>query len=272
MNKTAAIILTIIISLLMVLTSCEDNTSPKPAETDYYPLTIGNYWIFNTYDLNSNHQKISGTEKRDSIVVEENHEIEGRTAFLLYVYRNNQIYDTIYIARENQNIYMLFDENDIDVPNFKKQWCIIADFSKTINTEWHLYDSILTNYSYNFEGSTINTTYHHTINGKLENIENFQIKDTSYKSKIFQIKYDTRLYFIYKFPDDISTTEVEVYRLRQKYFHFTFAENIGLVRIKYDPYVVSTRTDPGTSYSKTESHNGWQSDLIDYSIITLKTN
>ena len=267
MNKYAGCILTTFVSLLLVLTSCDDNTNPTPAETDYFPLTIGSYRIFNTYEINSNHQKISGTEKRDSVVVEKNFALEGRTAFLLAFYRDNEIFDTLYISMEPQKVYMLFDENDIDVPNFKSQWFLIADFSKSSNTDWHLYDSILIDYPFIFEDSTISTTYHHTINGRFENPDNFQINNKTYKSKIFQIKYDTRLYFIYKFPDNISTKEVEVNRIRQKNIHFTFAENLGLVKIKYDPYVKSTRTEPTTSYSKTESYNGKQSDLIDYRII-----
>lgn len=272
MNKYASYILTILISFIIVLTSCDDSANPNPAETDYFPMRIGNYWIFNTYEINSNHQKINGTEKRDSIVVEQKFALEGRTAFLLAVYRNEQIFDSLYFSIEPQKAYMLFDENDIDVPNFKSQWFLIADFSKTGNTEWHLYDSILTYYSYKFEDSIINTTYHHTINGRFEYEENFPYNNISMKSKVFQIKYDTRLYFIYKFPDDISTTEVEVNRLRQKNIHFSFAENIGLVRMKYDPNVISIRTNPFTNYSKTESYNGKQSDLIDYRIIPLKTN
>ena len=270
MNKSAALIMTTIISLLLVLTSCEDNTNPNPVESDYFPLTLGNYWVFNSYELYNNNRKISGTEKRDSVVVEKKLTLEGKTASLLSVYRDEQIYDSIYISKETSKVYMLFDENDIDVPNFKSQWFLIADFSKTSNTEWHLYDSILTNYSYNFEDSTINTTYHHTINGRFEYEENFPYNNVSIKSKVFQIKYDTRLYFLYKFPDNISTDEVEVNRLRQNNYHFTFAENIGLARIKYDPYVISTRTIPFTIYSKTESYKGLHSDLTGYRIIILE--
>ncbi|TAL68830.1 MAG: hypothetical protein EPN82_09175 [Bacteroidetes bacterium] len=252
---------------LFFLTNCDDNTSPPQDTINYYPLNNGNYWVYDSYDLDINNKKIIGTERRDSIIVNDIIEYEGKSAYQLQVFRNNILFDTLYFSQESSKVYMIFDENEIDVPGFNKKWFLIADFSKINDTEWHIYDTILENYPFNFRDSTLFTTYHQTLNGKLESTENYQLNNKSYKSMLFQVRYDKRLYFMYKFPDDVSVKELEVNRITKRLLHFTFAENLGLVQIKYDPYETSFSTNPSTSFTLSAEFNGRQSDLIYYRII-----
>ncbi|MBI5326112.1 MAG: hypothetical protein HZB41_12710 [Ignavibacteriae bacterium] len=256
-----------LIFMVLGLKSCDSNTINNQNTENYFPINIGNYWIYNTYSLDSYKNKINGTEKRDSIIAERKLELEGKQAFQLTVYRDSFRYDTLFFSIESTKVFMLFDSIDINLPDFGKRWFLIADFSKTSDIEWHIYDNIISNYQYNFLDSILLTTNHNTINGKLESGDFFQYNNKSYKSKLFQSRYDKRLYFNFKFPDNISTNEVEVNIVTQQNFHFTFAENIGLVGIKYDPYSTTTRTNPITSYNTAITFEGKQSDLIKFLIV-----
>lgn len=261
-----------VLSILGLIASCSEQPTQLVQLTDYFPLSKGNWWIYNYYETDIYSTKIPGTEKLDSIYVEEETDLNGRHGFILIDYRDGQVADTLFISKDSISLYMLFDDSFIDIPGFGHQWFRIADFTKNNNIEWHVYDSLDNNYQFLFEDTTVSSNYHNTINAQFDGTGKYTTETGTIDTKEFFLKYDTRLYFNFRFPENPGPEPVEVDRLRLKYLHFSFCNNIGLVEYISDPYTVRISTNPNVGHSKTESHKGWVRELIRYKLINTGIN
>jgi hypothetical protein len=259
----------VILWIAGILISCSEQPSQPSKITDYFPLVVGSYWIYNYYETDANSVKIPGSEKLDSVSVVKELDINGRNGYMFVDYIESMPLNTFYYSKDGNYLYMLFDENDVDIPGFGQQWFRVADFARDNNVEWHVYDSLDTGYPYTFGDTVVNSNYHNTLNAKFEGKGNYQSDSGTIETKEYSMKYDTKLYFNYKFRDYPGTDTVEVDRLRLKYLRFSFCNNIGLVNFKSDPFTIRITTSPNIGYFKTESHNGWVRELLRYRLVEL---
>ena len=65
-NKTLIIAL---LGLFLLVSCSDDNTTNPPTEQNFFPLNIGNYWVYENYSLDSTGKRLIQTKAIDSVVV-----------------------------------------------------------------------------------------------------------------------------------------------------------------------------------------------------------
>lgn len=100
--------------LTAMLAACSTGTDPEEIsctlENDL-ALQTGNWWVYDVYDTDKYGQKIAGTERQDSTVVERTEIHNGRTAYMLVNYSTMDggvtytIRDTSWTAVEDNRAY-----------------------------------------------------------------------------------------------------------------------------------------------------------------------
>lgn len=164
------IILTNFILFLILLMSCGDNnTSPSEnKKINYIPISIGNYWIYKTYNINRFNQYTNSENPRiDSIVIEEKLEKNEKTAykFINYIIKENiyQYFQESFYYTDENDVYessiniqnnLKFDSIPLSIPiQFKEKWIrIISNDKNNWIDELIKYE----NYKYSF-------IYDHTL-------------------------------------------------------------------------------------------------------------
>lgn len=255
----------VIALLLPLLFSCEGTTENVEKARGYFPLKVGNYWIFNYNELNENNISIPEKSRIDSFAISGSSFVFGKSAYLMVHFVHSAPADTLYFATDNDVLYQLFTQDYFDLPAFDTQWLAIADLK---NSSWHLFDTTLKDYPQSFDNGTVYSTAQFTLNAKLNWLDTFGIDNNRLKflAMGYQIKSDRMIFFDYKFPADLDFVKVETTRLQL--FETYLADGVGFLRFKKVPYLQRTKTVPTTnSYSgKNEAFGGEIYELIRYNV------
>ncbi len=116
--------------IAVVFTACrksEDGPNPVPATKNYFPLAVGNYWVYENYQIYPDGNRVKKDEV-DSLFISEITELNGKSYFHLKGTRypvNNTI-STIYYLRDSSD-YLV---NHIGVIEFSPD-----NFSDTLFAE-----------------------------------------------------------------------------------------------------------------------------------------
>lgn len=263
---------TLLTSLFLIsfvfLTSCEESTKPIVNPTiDYFPISVGNYWIYITYRYNSAGAVDHATLRTDSVVISRAIEIQGVNAFEFLVYSEGVIVDTMYFSKSGNSISRIYTNEISNIPELTETWFKIADFDLA---EWHVYDSTLLDYPLVYKDSLYLTRMDYTVNSLRSADRNFVVQESEIPTKSFEIKYDSRLMFNYKATIDIDSS-LPIITLRKinlltKYYWF--AQNVGLVSEEWKPshsYWTSTPSKP-VLHGQTQQYNGFRRDLLRFKI------
>lgn len=277
---------------LSILFSCKDNgTQNEPTDRhDYLPLSIGSYWIYQTYELNQYQDTITGTARLDSLVCENIDVYAGRTAYFIVRYRNGILFDTLILSKSSDSVFRLFNKNNFSVPDLSDVWFKIAE-QKTL--DWNLLGIRFTNYPFYFIDKQVLTTFDHAVNVYFRGFDSLTLQNKKYQQIHFELKHDSRLFFDYNFKytitvdsivyDTISPGNIKVDTIkvnRQAYDsvqvnrqllemdRYFFVNKIGLTKLQKDTYYEQMWTIPYTSRfpGGRKYFNGWRSILIRYKL------
>ncbi|MFH1052688.1 MAG: hypothetical protein V1779_17340 [bacterium] len=262
------ILIFIYLLILNFLISCENNSEPiDDSENKFFPLKIGNYWIYNSYEKDFNNNIISSTQTEDSVVIEFSENILGEIAFYFVKYRNGKVNDTLIFAYSGQNIYRLFDSNSIPIPNMIRTWFPVINFQTAKNITYNVYKKLINNYLY-FEDNIVYTAnYWHTINGEYTYNDSIDFENSKLATKKFSNKYDSKLE--YKKVRKLTETSYDtllVNRLMKYYDKYQLVEGIGLFKLQRDSYTINTMTEPSSTFEKVEYVKGFESLLKRYKL------
>ncbi len=254
----------LIAAISLILTGCETANEPNPLpEKDYMPLAAGNYWIYKTYEINSDFFPVSGTENTDSIVVEKSYRLMGLKAYETVVYRNNSPIDTIWFGKWEEEIHQLFTKKMTNIPFMPDTWFRIADFN---SDEWHVYDTKRINIALPFEGGTVtDNEARYTYNSEYIAEEMINIDTARVLAHKFTLKPDRIYTFDSLFVDTVNNEKVlsTITITKKQYIHRWFSNKIGMVRYQKDPYAVIYKSKPRVwSFpGKTEHYHGFVMEL-----------
>ena len=88
--------------------SCSDDDTPvNPGTSNYFPMTIGNYWVYEKYGLDSNNNRISTTLQIDSVYCNATtQEVINNTTQTVYTYTHH----SSALANPDQQFYVSNDQ------------------------------------------------------------------------------------------------------------------------------------------------------------------
>jgi hypothetical protein len=112
-------------------------------------LQTGNWWVYDVYNTDIDNNKITGSERQDSTVVQQTELYNGKTAYRLISYSSADggitytLSDTVWIAIENGQAYIpMWKLVQKPCPCFAMDWAKVADCTgnnwtafETSNTE-----------------------------------------------------------------------------------------------------------------------------------------
>lgn len=239
------------VSLFLSLQSCsEDNsTNDNTTTKKYFPTTVGSWWIYQSFELDSNGVKIPESLRYDTAKIIGSFNIAGKMATAIEEHSGDDSIDTTYFSYENDKIYTLLSTFDNEtIPIKGDQWIIIADFN---SSSWIiLKDTTFAPLEIPDFGTFTPTL---GITGRKGNATNFVVKGKSIPSQEFIITMSFNLKIsISGVPLPVNASFDVVQRI-------LFGENIGNVVRQTDPYQINVMI-----YQ--EKFNGERSELIDYSI------
>lgn len=129
--------------------ACKSGTTTPSTTADYMPMSPGNYWVYERYELDSMGQRTSGPSY-DSVVVGAAVQFQGRTAYPFYTYTDGVIQDTSYYAKDadgNVWMYFAFDAGDVagdvELPSISSRWIKVISVGN--ESSWTIIDTTLTN-------------------------------------------------------------------------------------------------------------------------------
>ena len=257
--------------ILIILASCNETTNVTNTSEEFLPLTIGNYWIFKSFETNINENIIKETINEDSLVIVGTEIIDGVTANILIKYRDNKPIDTMYLTEDKNIIFRLYDSTKIKIPHLTNHWFPIIDYNVKKDYSWNIYNTAINNYPYELNDTVYLPTYQHTYNGTFVSDDSLTFNGTKFPSKKYYNKYDSRLTFQIKkrIEDGNGNYHYDSldYTRTLKYFdYYHLAEGIGFFKIERKPYTLYISTSPSSTYNSSENFNGFVSELKRYFI------
>ncbi len=257
------ILKSILILTGLLIYSCSDSNSSEPINNGdgidtLLNFSIGDYWIYETYELDQDSTRVEGSEVLDSVVIEKNTVKDGKGAFLLVRYRNGGIHDSIYIYSAN-SVYKYYDEANSEIPDFESGWLKIVD--PDIET-WLIKSFTNNNYPYEFKDTTIFTESDYVINGYRRDYDTTTLSNEKFIGREYNIKFDNLITFEFDFSGDSTFYSVREANLRtERYFT---DENIGFYILQKDPSLHIITSDYPDFEPETTYVNGYRSELLRY--------
>lgn len=246
------------ITIIIILSSCgKDEPVAPPKEQILLPLTVGNYWIFESNQLDYSGRNIPNTQRFDTLIVVKKLD-NNIWEFLL---SNDSIQTKEYYYSNSKQIGYLFDPKMVGINIERKIWLKILDLERS---SFHNFDTIISNYKYVFKNDTIMSKINIAINTYKMRADTGLIKNMRVKYFGYDTKIDRLISFKYKFPNDPDSIEITVAHLQN--LKYDFAESIGFLNIRLEPSQIKISTYPKyQSYQgETIQLTGWNSTLIDY--------
>lgn len=168
MKRTFPLGACIAISIFWFAACKSGTTNPSTTTPDYMPMSEGNYWVYERYQLDSTGNR-TGNAAYDSSVVGAAIQLGGRTATPIYTYSSDGGSDTTYYSKDAEgNLWMYFtvDIGDIasgvaNVPSIPARWVKVV--SVGTESSWTVLDTTITNVQVEGLPTPINVTVKVTI-------------------------------------------------------------------------------------------------------------
>ncbi len=236
----------ILIAVPAFFISCGDDESTgpsKPSTENLLPETVGSWWVYATYELDTLNNRTSDDPVYDSTVVAGMESMAGKLAT---IYSSITLpYDPLDLIvsqyysydRTNNRIYMfsgmIYDFIPLELPfqlpkDLTENWLLVAD---TEGTEW-------TAFEHRYENDTISieTLGSAILNGDLKVVvtnEGSEMLETS-EGKINTWKFKINLAIFNSTVKSDAWGDLEIPITLDRDMYVNFASNIGLIRMKMD--------------------------------------
>ncbi|MEN3027397.1 MAG: hypothetical protein ABDH31_06825, partial [Chlorobiota bacterium] len=135
----------LVVGAIVALGGCAKEESTEPTQPrNYFPLNVGNWWVYAGIKLDTTGAEEPGTEWRDSMVIVRKDSLYGRQAYMAVQYRSNDdTPDTMLLSSDGVRLYMFVHRSDTSeggVPG-PTGWVKVADYSAS---SWAIWDTTLT--------------------------------------------------------------------------------------------------------------------------------
>lgn len=254
----------IIISVMLLLFSCGTtvDTPPEVKYKNFAPIEIGNYWVYDTYELNTGNQPIPETISRDSFVVVGKTTVREHETYELHKFVDSKIEDTLYWHKKGETFYYFMDDALIDVPDFRPQFMKMYVPGEE---DWHVYDTIFFAHPVQFLGERVDSTEtQYTMNAKIIWSDSVEVSGIKRLGRNYQYKMDSRVLFSYYFDGDKIPTLVQ--RLHLQVYNFNFAENVGILFFEKMASSINTSADTEKYSGESVRLGGTRSFLNDFHV------
>ena len=136
----------LVISIFVLIYSCsEDNPNspynypPPPVKwSDYFPLKVGAYWIYETYKTDSNYVRLNDTATYDTILVDKIVTVKGKECYKILTNPGTKFPRDNYFYGEGSKVFKLtFPLSNRDTVGV---WFLYTDFAVTNDTSFDKYN------------------------------------------------------------------------------------------------------------------------------------
>lgn len=226
-------------SMFFVACSDDDNsTNTTPSNNSLLSLKVGNYWIYDSWDLDNNNQKKTSSYTSDSLYVVKDTTLYNYPAYKC-IRNSNGLSSVEFFRVDGGKVYtsekiftdLLSRYNlPIDVSQFalEQKWYVLADNNAT--SEWQIAQTTLSNLQ--FSGVNINATIN--IKGKKGATGSVTLNGKNYTTQDFILTYSI----------NAGLATVTILNFSND-FHYTFIEGVGLYQINSDYSTALTTQIPG---------------------------
>jgi len=225
----------LLLALFSLLSCSDDKDTTSPTKGALQPTTLNSYWIFDTYDIDSNNVE-KKTNTYDSVVVSGQKTVLEKLATIFTSYTKNisngQITsnEEYYIYEENQKVYMhssrfnqAFGDFSVLPVSFKEQWVKVADLN---DDDWKAYEDEIPETAFmglgTFSGKLL-------ITGESKGKKEFPLNNKKYTAYEF--------YLNVTFNGNLKLQQLPIpinLNIEQK-IYLQFVNGIGLVMQKNSP-------------------------------------
>ncbi len=220
-----------LLAFAFILISCSDDnsTNTEPSKDNYFPTTVGSWWIYKNTQLDSTGTKVPESETWDTTKIIGSYNISGKMASAFENRSSNGNVDTSYFYTEDGKIYALANLFDNDFIDFDpRQWVLIADFNA--NSWVILSDTTLASQEIDFPGiGFLKITPTVSITGKKGNKSNLAVGKKSVESQEFIIT------FAFKLKIEIPGVPFPANATVNVINRYWFGNQVGLVQSKVEP-------------------------------------
>ena len=261
--------LTAILFTALFIYSCEESTGGTDEAVQFLPFDVGNYFIYDYYELDQGFNAVGGTFATDSLFVYKNDVFLGRDAYFLERYRDGSLIDTMIFSEDEEHIYRYFDGSSFSFPEMPDDWYRIFEKSNTAPT-WNIYKIKYTDYTVNYLDEEFPANANFTFNVFRERFDSIEVAQTGLRrlQKEYDIKSDRRLEF--KIPFETQPNLYDTARIRRthlKLHRYMFVEGIGFSRLQNDPSrIVTISQRPEKFPSNSQNINGDRAILTRFKI------
>jgi len=246
MKTMKFLLLAFLAASLLMLTNCsddDDNPSNNNGDDEtYYPMKVGNYWIYESNDLDIDEEYVDGTYTMDSIVVTSVEEMYGKSSFKHVSYTKTEINDPwefeseTYFYSEGKKLYGLFDyiapSDDLPLPlDITPGWVLLAD--PDASDSWKVFEQNFVDQDFEYGGFSMVVNGDFTISVKKGASITFDNDGTPVTAKEYILSY--------KF-DGTANLILDFDLVFEIVGHLWYAEGIGLIDYTVDPTSIGVAT------------------------------
>lgn len=231
----------------------EESTGPS-TPPNYFPLKVGNWWVYTGVRLDTAGAEEPGTEWRDSTAVVAETTLQGRSGYVVVTYRSGsrEDTDTAIVASEGGRLYVYWgaDDGDDGIPR-PTGWVKVADPAMA---SWRLFDTTLTDVPLDSQTTASGSlrwtgerggTLVVTVKGRQVTAQEFRMR----------AQFEGRLRSGGMEVGTLTFTMVE---------HLWAAEGIGIVRSQQDPPELIIRSPLIPGGELRDKDQGNRGILVDY--------
>ncbi len=284
-----------LIAVMIGLISCAEHAANNVVTVDgeYLPISKGNYWVFDTWELDIFNNQIESTKAEDSLFVAETgvnlFSQDNTNQAIILKFRNGILIDTIKFKMKDNYVYSNGGFIDSIVINESKDYKFIdKDFPYFWNVSIDTFKFVM-----NFSGLPMNCKQISLFNAYSENEELITIDGTAFQLMMYEFRKDSKNILKHYFENSkiityikidtidgvqVITSKDSVYNYDDsctvnlfypKKTYIGFIKDVGIAQIVEKPYTVTSTKDRNIDYVKLVNYgvNGRYSILKRYKII-----
>ncbi len=252
-KRSITVLATVLVAALLSACSKEESSTGPTTPPNYFPLAVGNWWVYTGIELDTSGAEIPGTEWRDSSVVVAQTTIAGRQGYVMVSYSTRTGgTDTMMVASEGGRLYVYSEGWTGDGIPAPSGWIKYADPAAAT---WSIWDTTLTNVRLD---SNLTTSGTFSWRGERGGTMSVTVKGRQVTAQEFRVRvtYNGKLYMGGMEVGTVTFTMVR---------RLWAAEGIGIVRSQNDPTELTIQSAlPGGGM--TQKSRGERTILVDYSV------
>ena len=259
MKYKKTFLLVLMLSSMLLLYSCSETTSTNDVK-NYFPNVVGNYWVYESFELDSLGNKNLATRSIDSTIITGTQNLFGK---------NSSIYTT-YIDGGNSSDKNYYTENgklystianvmppQMPIPiDYTDAWVIIADPD---STNWSIFSQTLTNVDMPLPGGGGTGKLNGDFTIKVEKGLK-QTINTGEGQTISVMAQEYKILYSFNGTITVGGFPIPLQLIFTVTNHKWYGENIGLVLDRVDPTTIQV------SVLYTYSIKGSESDMLRYHV------